>query len=155
MRTIYLVRHAKAEPIADTDKQRALSAIGIIDAQKLGILFSKELEAPDCIFCSDADRTRQTLDLMTQHALSASEVIYDEQLYHASADYLHGLIKSSDGKSIMIIGHNPSLAILLNKIVPTENIAPDMMHFPTGTLAVLGVDNEQIELQKFVKGADL
>ena len=92
---------------------------------------------------------------MKQHGLSASEVIYDEQLYHASADYLHELIKTSDGKSIMIVGHNPSLAILLNKIVSAEDVAPDMMHFPTGTLAALGVDNEQIELRSLLRGADL
>ena len=44
MRTIYLVRHAKAEPIADTDKQRALSDIGISDAQKLEFYFQKNFK---------------------------------------------------------------------------------------------------------------
>ena len=32
----------------------------------------------------------------------------------------------------MIIGHNPAMAILLNRLADDQDIAPSMLHFPTG-----------------------
>ena len=159
MRQIYLIRHAKAQAIAASDKARELAPQGVDDSAKLGRLFNDDFVQPEAIICSDSKRTRQTLEIMSANGLSCATIDFDEGLYHASSSYLSDLIENNVAKTVMIIGHNPSLAILLNELAPADMIAPDLMHFPTGTIACLQINDEatthNMELKAFVKGANL
>ena len=74
MRTLYLVRHAKAQMMAETDKLRELAPQGESDSAQLGRLFQSSLVQPDRIICSDAKRTKQTFDVMAEHGLVCQDV---------------------------------------------------------------------------------
>ena len=164
MRTLYLVRHAKAQMMAETDKLRELAPQGESDSAQLGRLFQSSLVQPDRIICSDATRTKQTFEVMAEHGLVCQDVQFDDGIYHASASYLKDVIKAHGNVNLMIIGHNPALSILLNHMAPADSISPDLLHFPTACLAQLqihdnisgdGVGDQGTELATFVRGATL
>ena len=164
MLTLYLVRHAKAEPLAETDKARILADQGVKDAKNLGMLFTQILAQPDKIICSTAERTKQTLAVMSDAGLRCDDVEFDEDLYHASADLIINKIGKSKEGILMIIGHNPAMAILLKRLADEQDIAPSMLHFPTGSLAQIHFAGEKFQdlefeeegkVVSFLKGADI
>lgn len=164
MLTLYLVRHAKAEPLAETDNARELADQGIKDAKNLGKLFGHMLVQPDTVYCSTAKRTKQTLSLMQEAGLSCGDIHYDDDIYHASADLIIEKLQKAETKNVMIIGHNPAMAILLNRLADEQDVAPSMLHFPTGSLAQIhfsGDKFQDLEFQasgkvvSFLKGADI
>jgi len=163
MSILYLVRHAKTQIMAESDKMRELAPQGESDSARLGGLFQSALTQPDRIICSDARRTKQTYDIMAAHGLTCSDVQFDEGIYHASASYLKDVIKAHEDVNLMIIGHNPALSILLNHMAPADSITPDLLHFPTACLAQLKIHDSMsndagdhgTELATFVRGATL
>ena len=140
MRDLYLVRHARAMAIGESDKARELDPSGCEDAAKLGALFRSQFAQPEQVLCSSARRTCQTLELMIQEGLAPQSHKIEEGLYNASAPYLFEMIKASDAQSLLLIGHNPALAILLNRLSDDDNFAPELMHFPTATIAHLTIE---------------
>ena len=164
MPLLYLVRHAKAQPIAESDDKRELMAKGREDAAKLGSLFQDNWPQPHQIFCSSASRTQQTWQEMSQAGLCCGDVQFDDKLYNASAAYLLQAISQSDAPSLMIIGHNPAMAILLHELADADDVSPELMHFPTATIAQLSVEgqdfsalqqNKTAQLLSLLKGANL
>ena len=164
MLTLYLVRHAKAEPLAETDKARVLADQGVRDAKNLGTVFTQLLTQPDKIICSTAQRTKQTLSVMNDAGLRCDNVEFDDDLYHASADLIINKVAKVEGRVLMIVGHNPAMAILLNRLADEQDIAPSMLHFPTGSLAQIHFAGDKFQDLKFeeegkvvsfLKGADI
>ena len=135
MLTLYLVRHARAMAIAPSDKERELTPQGCSDAAKLGGLFQEQLTVPEAILCSSATRTIQTHQIMQKAGLSGDGVCFDDGLYNASASFFCDAIASCEVQSLAVIGHNPALAIALNQLAPADDVAPDLIHFPTATIA--------------------
>ena len=143
MLTLYLVRHAKAMAIAPSDKDRELDPQGQEDAAAIGALFSTstshDFVQPELVLCSSALRTLQTYEVMVKQGLAASDFAIDEGLYNASASYLLDEVTNATQRSVMVIGHNPALAIMLNWFV-ADDVKPELMHFPTATIAHLSFD---------------
>jgi phosphohistidine phosphatase len=122
MKTLYLVRHAKSS-WADgslSDEQRPLLKEGISRTKKI-IKFLKSKQAvPEVIFSSHAVRAVETarlfangLDLHSSHIKIIDQIYYcdDEQLYHT-------LFSIPDNfKSVMIVGHNPTMTQLANRFM--------------------------------------
>ena len=140
MLTLYLVRHAKTGAIAASDRDRELTADGQDDAAKLGRLFESRLEQPDYVICSPAKRTVQTFEILQANGLASRSCDIQEGIYNASPSFLLDSIKACEASSLLMIGHNPALAIMLHHLAPADDIAPDLMHFPTGTLAHITFD---------------
>ena len=99
---------------------------------------------------------------MKQEGLAPSTVAIDEDVYNASAAFLYDKITSQRAQSLLVIGHNPALAILLNRLAGDEDVAPDLMHFPTATIAHLQIeeacfgdlsDNSVISLKCLIRGS--
>ena len=163
MLTLYLVRHAKALAIAASDKERELSPEGLEHTAKIGALFGTSLPQPEHIICSSALRTIQTFDGMKQAGLTCASYKIDEGLYNASVAYLWDVITTADVSALLLIGHNPALSILLNRLVG-DDIAPELMHFPTATVAQVCFSQEtfrdvtqssQARLHMLVRGSNL
>ena len=57
-RRLILMRHAKAEPFASTDRERALTARGRKDALEAGAYLASTSTVPDHTVISSALRTR-------------------------------------------------------------------------------------------------
>jgi phosphohistidine phosphatase len=117
MRTLYLLRHAKAlawdDPSAAelADLDRPLTDRGRRDAAALAEHLRLSGCRPKLVACSPALRTRQTLDLVASGLGLQARTEVDERLYAASMQALwqrvHELPDNAD--EAMLVGHNPGI----------------------------------------------
>ncbi|MDP9138139.1 MAG: histidine phosphatase family protein [Pseudomonadota bacterium] len=115
------MRHAKSSwnDKALDDRERPLSSRGRAAAPRMGRAIAERKSIPDLILCSPAKRTRQTLDLATGAMQAKPKSVISDALYvfGDGAAYL-ALINKQDkaGATLMIIGHNPSIAALADRL---------------------------------------
>jgi phosphohistidine phosphatase len=118
-RTLVLLRHAKAEtPGEGPDFTRDLALRGRNDAGAAGSWLADEGIWPDLVFCSPANRTRQTWQLadiaLTQARPegSAAEVRYDDGLYSGGRTEVFDLLRAlpDEVHTVLIVGHNPTIS---------------------------------------------
>lgn len=147
-RTLTLVRHAKAEHLEDKpDHDRGLAPRGRKDAQALGVWLSDPANAavPELVICSDAERTRQTLDAIAAAGVSAKETRLDERIYNAGAASLLEVLREvpDSVSSVLVVGHAPGIPVLATALAHNDSGSTDIMdrlalEFPTSGVAVLG-----------------
>lgn len=116
MKRLYLMRHAHCPHAYDlADIQRPLSDQGRTQAHFIGQYCRKNTLIPSIILCSNALRTRQTLEALTQAADLQPEILYSEELYHGGAgEHMHKLQTLDDRHdSALLIGHNPVIPALI------------------------------------------
>jgi phosphohistidine phosphatase len=139
------MRHAKSSwsDKALEDRERPLSARGRRAAPRMGAALVERDVIPDLILCSPAKRTRQTLELAVAAMQAKPPVALSDSLYTFGdgAAYL-SLINKQPAKAriLMLIGHNPSLAALAERLAGSGNEhALDALHrkFPTAAVALL------------------
>ena len=140
------MRHAKsswANPGA-RDFERELNARGKADLVNIAREIEKRGYQPERIFCSPAERTRQTLAGIDHVFTSQPKVSFPDRLYSSGiADYLEIIKTEETASSIMIIGHNPTCGGLVASLYGSGGeklFAQIAMKYPTGTLAVLDFD---------------
>ena len=145
-RTLVVMRHAKAEPYADDDRERRLTARGRADAVAAGQQLAAWGVRPDHALVSAAARTIETWELVKQ-ALDGSPVEeYDEELYAGSAatvlETLHGV--SDEHRTVVLVGHNPVASYLATVLHDGTGdpaaIRGLLAGFPPAALAVLEHD---------------
>src|SRR5688572_1647332 len=122
-KTLYLLRHAKAaigEPAQD-DHERPLNERGERDAYKVGEYMREAGMIPSRVLCSTALRTRQTLHAIERAMDRPLSVHMDGHLYLASSKNILDVLahESPDIRSVLIIGHNPTLHQLALDLVET------------------------------------
>lgn len=112
-RCLLLMRHAKSTPasLGMSDHERPLEEKGINDASAVGKKLQKHGYEPDIVLCSDSKRTLDTWAQIKERFDSATPFIKSHKLYESSlSDYQKVLIsKGDDAKTVMIIGHNPTI----------------------------------------------
>jgi phosphohistidine phosphatase len=111
MKTLILMRHGDA-PITPThsDHERELSLKGETDTRVTATHIAEHHNI-DFILCSDSKRTMQTLDVLKPKIKNA-EIEYSNIIYKKNdVQNLTNLIALQDDKykTILMIGHNPSL----------------------------------------------
>ena len=149
MKTLHLLRHAKAveDQIDGTDHARPLAKRGIKAGKALASRLAEMNFAVDKVFCSTAQRTRETYELIAP-ALGRATVAYRDRLYLVDAsdfmEFVQGLPDAA--AAVMMIGHNPTFhtaALALAKSAARGH-SDDMValkeKFPTGTLCSLQFD---------------
>jgi phosphohistidine phosphatase len=113
---LLLLRHALAGPATanSTDHDRRLTPRGNRDAARLGQHLQEASLSPDLLLCSDAVRTRETLDAMGDNLPPDCTVRYEPKLYVASTEAVLDLVLAAEDhfRTIMVLGHNPSIASL-------------------------------------------
>ena len=74
---------------------------------------------PQLVLVSSAARTRETYEFMKSQWPNGIAVKFIDELYEASADTLLTVILKNCGvhSNVAVIGHNPSLVILLNHMI--------------------------------------
>ena len=141
MARITLFRHGKAEqPTADvTDFERRLSIRGRLNASQMGTFLAAQNMLPDRILVSPAVRTLETLKIASQTWPDIQQVVCDS-IYEATANglLLEVAERASDVRSVMIIGHNPSLLVALNQMVGERHSDRNLSYFPTCCVADVG-----------------
>ena len=114
MKKLILMRHAKYDwrEAGSSGHSAPLNAQGRKDSLKMGRVLVGERIKMDAIFCSTAQRTRETLSLLLEEFSFESTPRYLDQLYTAELrDYLDMLMQLSPNvEVVMIVGHNPTIA---------------------------------------------
>lgn len=113
-RTLYIVRHAKAEDRANfiSDHDRELLPEGIMAAARVGRYFVEKGIVADRLISSTAHRAKDTAKVIAEQAGIGPETIeLDEKLYEGgSKAYLAAINQLPDScESVMLFGHNPDV----------------------------------------------
>jgi len=149
MRTIILLRHAKAERDSSTgeDIDRALTERGWADARLIGRVLADAGFAPDRALVSAARRTVQTWEAVaTAFAPVEAEVM--TELFHAAPERLIAEIEgaATEGGTVILVAHNPGLHTLASRWARASG-GPEAARieagFPTAAAAVFRTDGSE------------
>jgi phosphohistidine phosphatase len=148
LKTLYLLRHAKAAPESSLgDARRPLAKRGRKAARTMADFLGTLTPAPELILCSTSVRTRETLDLILPAFNRPPTVTYEDGLYLASATELIERLRKvrNDTSCVLVLGHNPGLHELGARLA----IDPGRLAegFPTAAFAALQVPGSWVELQ--------
>jgi phosphohistidine phosphatase len=140
MKTLFLLRHAKAEAGSPgvEDSKRALTDSGRAQAQTVGQFASQQKLNFELVLSSPALRAAQTVQLVLQAASPAGGVCYDDRIYDASLAILVEVISAipDDINSVLVVGHNPGLEEFLRLLTNRAE------HMSTATLAQISSEVE-------------
>ncbi|GGR67541.1 phosphohistidine phosphatase [Nocardioides luteus] len=155
MRTLVIMRHAKAESSAPTDYERQLTERGHADATAAGEWLAEQGVVPDYVLVSAADRTTQTWEDVALGAswdLTLAE--YDRGLYAASASTALDILRGVDDglSTVLVIGHNPTMSSLVQLLDDGEGddeASNELaLGYPPAAVAVLSYDGDWSELDE-------
>ena len=113
MKTIVLMRHAKAQPLApgQRDFDRPLAARGREDASRMGrVLLSMKL-LPGAIVASPAKRAKETAELAAKAMKLGGEIRWDRGLYEASGEAWIAALRAlpSSVDVALLVAHSPGI----------------------------------------------
>jgi phosphohistidine phosphatase len=148
MRTLILMRHAKAEAKAASgeDFDRSLTERGYQDAALMGRVLRDAGFRPDLALVSAAERTRQTWAGVAE-TFPEAEVRYDRRLYNASSGGIRDAVERAGeaADTILVIAHNPGIAMAMLELMVEGAEAASALEkargsFPTASMAVFQFD---------------
>lgn len=146
-RQLIVMRHAKTEQGAMSDRARALTSRGRADASAAGDWLVANGLSPDLALTSPAARAHATTDLVCAELATGPDVKVVPDLYGASAAEIVETVAGVDAavRCVLVVGHNPSMAELAQQLQrdPADPWAP---HLPTAGIVVLEVPGEWADL---------
>lgn len=147
MKTLFLLRHAKAESVSASlrDEDRKLSARGRIACGQIGAYMQSKRYAPQQVLCSTSARTRETLALLEMDGNTSFPCRFEQKLYLATPGEMLTQIQGADDSvdSLLVIGHNPGMHHLAAGLVEAGHTPLHEkleIKYPTGSLAVITFD---------------
>lgn len=152
MKTLLLIRHAKAEQGGGYDDfHRPLKTRGIDDATSMANRLKNKGIIPQVVISSPALRTLSTAEVFS-HQLSTGEIKTNKAIYEASDATLFNIITDlpDEYDFIALVGHNPGISQILHylsgeyKDVPTCTIA--LLEFDTGSWKEISGDSGKLVL---------
>jgi phosphohistidine phosphatase len=141
---LFVLRHGKSswdDPGLD-DHERPLAPRGWRSVKVLNQHLRDQHIAPELVVCSTSRRTRETLEGVDP----GGEISFESELYTASAKGVLERLRRvpEETGSVMVIGHNPAMQLLVLRLTGNGVGAPDdsdlaaiQQKFPTGALATL------------------
>ncbi|MBJ7355834.1 histidine phosphatase family protein [Nocardioides sp.] len=154
MRTIVVMRHAKAEQTGATDYERRLAERGRADAAEAGRWLAARGVEPELALVSAAVRTQETWDSLVEGAGWDLDPELDEGLYSAGTQAALDLLREVDDgiTSVILVGHNPtvaSLATILDDGEGDEEAGNELaLGYPTSAVTVFEYDGRWSELDE-------
>ena len=152
MKTILLMRHAKAELIlpGQKDFDRPLSKRGLQDAARMGKALRSMKTEPDVIVASPARRARETADQVAKALKHDRACRWDKALYAASGEaWLKALHRLEARIEVaLVVAHSPGLeeaAALL------AGAAPGFLDCPTA--GIIAFDGSAASWKELGRGA--
>ena len=127
MKKLYIIRHAKSswKDMGLRDFDRQLNKRGKHNSKFMGKLLHKNGVIPDIIISSPAKRASDTAhNIANALAYPIEQIEYESDIYEASGNTLLKIIKSINDEysTAFVIGHNPSLNMLVDYLLPKEYI---------------------------------
>jgi phosphohistidine phosphatase len=151
-RTLVVVRHAKAEPYAETDHARRLTDRGRADAAAAGAFLTTVGIEPSHALVSDATRTQETwAELRGPLGEGIVEDVSPAYFSASEAEVLEAVrALPPEATCAVFVGHNPTAAHLARLLVDGEG-DPEVMRgllegFPPAAVAVLELPGDWSEL---------
>jgi phosphohistidine phosphatase len=140
VKRLVLMRHAKSSWSDErlSDRQRPLSKRGERDAPRMAARLAARGSPPTLILSSPAVRALRTAEALAEQLGSAARLVVDDELYLASPRELLAVVAEQPDAhaSLALVGHNPGLTELVNRLLPSLALA----NLPTA--GCLGVDLE-------------
>jgi len=120
MKKIYLIRDAKAEDFSQgiSDFERELKKRGQKDIVTIGSYMALRGISIDSMLSSCALRAQQTAVALGERLSFSGEQHFLNELYYGSNDAVMEILQAQDdsNESLCIIGHNPQLNELINRL---------------------------------------
>jgi phosphohistidine phosphatase len=114
MKTILLMRHAKAEPAVpgQSDFDRPLADRGTDDARRMGRAIAKLGLVPDTIVASPAARARQTAEVAARAMGFVDDIRFEGELYDAFGEAWLQAMRAlpAAAESVLVVAHSPGIA---------------------------------------------
>lgn len=125
MKTLYLMRHAKAtaRESRQDDKTRELTQGGVKDSLVVGTSLRERNVAFDLIIASSAVRTEQTASLVAEAMnYDLNRILLADELYDASVrQFLEYVNNVEDAYNhVLIVGHNPAISYLAEYLTKAD-----------------------------------
>lgn len=154
MRTLVIMRHAKAEASAPTDIERRLTERGHADAEEAGAWLAQQGISPGDALVSAAARTSETWeDVATGAGWDLDLAQYVDGLYTAGTDTALDLIRETEGgiETLVVIGHNPTIELVAQVLDDGDGDEEAgnamVVGFPTAAVAVFSYDGDWADLE--------
>ncbi len=142
MKKLFLLRHGEAGFVEGSDFQRPLTPRGITTIKKVGAILQESIDEIDLMYCSPAQRTRETAELLGKYVLIKNSEL-QLNIYSGDLSTMMQMIDSTPDEvsSCLIVGHNPVISLMLSSLSDSEyiNLSP-------GNLAILEFDVESWKL---------
>lgn len=132
------MRHAKSDWSGEDgdDFIRPLNKRGRKSATALGNWLREKGYRPDLTLSSSSQRTRETFDGLKLD----SPVRFENRLYLATNHELFDAINGADGDCLMVLAHNPGIALLARQLVAEPPGHDQFQGYPTGATLVADFD---------------
>ena len=138
MKKLIIIRHCKSSwsDLTLNDFDRPLNNRGIQDGNLMSKELSKKIDNVDLLISSSSNRTRLTADFFIE-SIKINKISFMDDLYHSSSENIINILKkiSNAHESIMMIGHNPGLTDLVNKLTSIK-----LYNLPTCGIAILNLN---------------
>ncbi len=151
MRTLYLMRHAKATDGGVPDKRRPLAPQGITTAQQVG----SELQGAGIqhVLCSTSERTRQTLTHLGLRTPDGAHPVteYMDALYLGPASVIRQRIGEIDDEVtvLLVVAHSPGIPRLASELAwQTSTTIADRIAcwYPTASVSRFTIEGNWADL---------
>lgn len=140
MRTLVLLRHAKALPDSGSgDFERSLAPEGVEAATRLGRFLAGAGFAPDLVLTSPARRARQTTDSLRVAAGWPNTPLEDSRFYDSTPKRVLGALRElpSAAETVVIVGHEPTWSSLASQLM-----GGGQLRLATGAAAAIRLEIE-------------
>ena len=153
MKKLIIIRHCKSSwsDLNLNDFDRPLNNRGIQDGNLMSKELSKKIDNVDLLISSSSKRTRLTADFFIE-SIKINKISFIDDLYHSSSENIINKLKkiSNTHESIMLIGHNPGLTDLVNKLTSIN-----LYNLPTCGVAIVNLNIKNWDLIKNFSEYDL
>ena len=144
MKKLIIIRHCKSSwsDLSLNDFDRPLNNRGVQDGNLMSKELSKKIDNVDLLISSSSKRTRLTADFFIK-LIKINKISFIDDLYHSSSENIISKLKkiSNTHESIMVIGHNPGLTDLVNKLTSIN-----LYNLPTCGVAIVNLNIKNWDL---------
>jgi len=143
MKTLFVLRHAKAERDSDSGKDfdRPLAKRGWRNGQAIGREMRTRGLDPELVLSSPARRALETVEAVVR-GYGPLQPDFDPRIYEASVDHLIEVLREADdmAERLLLVGHNPGLERLIVELAHDDE--PGLSQrvaagYPTAALAII------------------